>query len=82
MKAVGWTACVVFDCFALVATAMDVCANTLKGCQVKMEDLYDVSEEAIVPSGVAALDHLQAQGYAYIKPWQGRPGSANPDRRS
>lgn len=46
-----------------------VCANTLKGRKIDMEhDLYDVSKADIVPSGVAQLAILQAQGYAYIKP--------------
>ena len=45
-----------------------VCANTLKGRNIKMDDLYDVSEADIVPSGVAQLGILQSQGYAYIKP--------------
>jgi intracellular sulfur oxidation DsrE/DsrF family protein len=46
-----------------------VCANTLKGKTVDYEnDLYDVSKADIVPSGVAELAHLQAQGYTYIKP--------------
>ena len=46
-----------------------VCANTLKGKKVDREHhLYDVSEADIVPSGVAELAKLQAQGYTYIKP--------------
>ena len=46
-----------------------VCANTLKGRKIDVEnDLYDVSKADIVPSGVAQLAILQAQGYAYIKP--------------
>lgn len=45
-----------------------VCANTLKGRQIPVDTLYDVSEADIVPSGVAQLAILQAQGYAYIKP--------------
>ena len=46
-----------------------VCANTLKGRKINAEDdLYDVSEADIVPSGVAQLAILQSQGYAYIKP--------------
>ena len=46
-----------------------VCANTLKGRKVDYEnDLYDVGEGDIVPSGVAELAHLQGQGYTYIKP--------------
>ena len=46
-----------------------VCANTLQGRQVDRErDLYMVDEADIVPSGVAELGILQAQGFAYIKP--------------
>ncbi len=46
-----------------------VCANTLRGKKVSYEqDLYDVSKADIVPSGVAELAKLQAQGYMYIKP--------------
>jgi len=47
----------------------NVCANTLKGKKISSEDdLYNVDESAIVPSGVAELSHLQAQGFTYIKP--------------
>jgi len=46
-----------------------VCNNTLRGREVSYaDDMYDVWEEDIVPSGVAELSHLQAQGYTYIKP--------------
>jgi len=46
-----------------------VCANTLNGRKVNREDqLYMVEETDIVPSGVAELAHLQAQGFTYIKP--------------
>ncbi len=46
-----------------------ICANTLRGRKISYEnDLYDVSKEDIVPSGVAELARLQAMGYAYIKP--------------
>jgi intracellular sulfur oxidation DsrE/DsrF family protein len=49
--------------------AFNVCANTVKGRKVDVEsDLYDVNPSDIVPSGVAELTHLQAQGYTYIKP--------------
>jgi intracellular sulfur oxidation DsrE/DsrF family protein len=48
--------------------SFDVCANTIKGRKVSMDGLYDFSEADIVPSGVAELAHLQAQGYTYIKP--------------
>ncbi len=47
----------------------NVCANTLKGKKINYKnDLWDVSEQDIVPSGVAEIAHLQAQGYTYIKP--------------
>lgn len=49
--------------------AVHVCNNTLKGRKISYEnDLFDVFEEDIVPSGVAELSHLQMQGYTYIKP--------------
>ena len=47
----------------------EVCANTLRGKHIDYEnDLYDVEQADIVPSGVAELARLQAMGYAYIKP--------------
>jgi len=47
----------------------NACANTLKGKKLDREnDLFDVAESDIVPSGVAELAHLQGQGYTYIKP--------------
>lgn len=46
-----------------------VCNNTLKGRKISYEnDLYDVWEEDIVPSGVAEVSRLQHMGYTYIKP--------------
>ena len=46
-----------------------VCANTLKGRNIDAkQDLYDVADADVVPSGVAQLGILQSQGYAYIKP--------------
>ncbi len=49
--------------------AFNVCANTVKGRKVNIEnDLYNVDKADIVPSGVAELSHLQMQGYTYIKP--------------
>mgnify|MGYP003572485191 CR=1 FL=1 len=45
-----------------------ICANTLKGRKVDTANLYDFDEADVVPSGVAELAHLQAQGYTYIKP--------------
>lgn len=49
--------------------AFEVCANTLKGRKIDYKnDLYDVSQKDIVPSGVAELAKLQQEGYVYIKP--------------
>ena len=46
-----------------------ICANTLAGRDIDYEnDLFDVYEEDIVPSGVAELSYLQQQGYTYIRP--------------
>jgi len=46
-----------------------ICANTLKGKKIDYKvDLYDIKEQDIVPSGVAELAKLQAQGFSYIKP--------------
>jgi hypothetical protein len=47
----------------------NVCANTLKGKKINYKnDMYDVSEQDIVPSGVAEIAALQAKGYSYVKP--------------
>ena len=49
--------------------AFNVCANTVRGRKVDLEtDLYNVSQDDIVPSGVAEVAKLQQQGYVYIKP--------------
>ncbi|MEM9028246.1 MAG: DsrE family protein [Pseudomonadota bacterium] len=46
-----------------------VCNNTLNGRKISYEDdLFEVFEDDIVPSGVAELSRLQMQGYTYIKP--------------
>jgi intracellular sulfur oxidation DsrE/DsrF family protein len=47
----------------------NICANTVKGRNVDMaKDLHDASQADIVPSGVAEVAHLQAQGFSYVKP--------------
>jgi intracellular sulfur oxidation DsrE/DsrF family protein len=49
--------------------AFNVCNNTLVGRKISYEnDLYDVWESDIVPSGVAELSKLQQDGFTYIKP--------------
>lgn len=47
----------------------NVCANTVKGRKVNVEnDLYNVDTKDIVKSGVAELAHLQKKGYMYLRP--------------
>ena len=49
--------------------AFEVCNNTLVNKKISYKnDLFDVSEKDIVPSGVAEVANLQQQGYVYIKP--------------
>lgn len=49
--------------------AFQVCNNTLVGRKINYKnDLFDVSEKDIVPSGVAEVANLQQKGYVYIKP--------------
>ncbi|APX91168.1 hypothetical protein BV394_13220 [Brevirhabdus pacifica] len=51
------------------SVAFNVCNNTLVGRKISYEnDLFEVFEDDIVPSGVAELSHLQQQGFTYIKP--------------
>ncbi|MHB2206384.1 DsrE family protein [Methylobacterium sp. CM6257] len=45
-----------------------VCANTLRERKIDRGALYGVSEDDIVPSGVAELARLQGMGFAYIHP--------------
>ncbi len=46
-----------------------VCQNTLKNKKLDYQrDLFDVSQQDLVPSGVAELARLQQQGYVYVKP--------------
>ena len=46
----------------------NVCANTIKGKKIGLDQMYEMFDENVVPSGVAELAHLQQQGYTYIKP--------------
>ena len=50
------------------STSFQVCANTLKGKNISLDQLYEVFDEDVVPSGVAELSRLQQMGYTYIKP--------------
>lgn len=57
------------DNLKLQGISFNVCANTLKGKKINHKtDMYDVSDNDIVPSGVAEIAILQGKGYAYVKP--------------
>jgi uncharacterized protein len=57
------------DNLKLQNVEFQVCNNTVVGRKLDIStDLYDAKESDIIPSGVAHLSHLQAQGYTYIKP--------------
>lgn len=45
-----------------------VCYNTLKGREIKFEELYDAEPEDVIPSGVAEVGRLEAHGYRMLKP--------------
>ncbi|HIB27654.1 MAG TPA: hypothetical protein EYO47_00080 [Candidatus Thioglobus sp.] len=45
-----------------------VCANTLKGKKIDLDQLYDAESTDIVPSGVAEIAALQSQGFSYLRP--------------
>ena len=48
--------------------AFKVCANTLRGRDLEVSDLYYTDESDIVASGVAYLADQQEKGWAYIHP--------------
>jgi len=46
-----------------------ICNNTIVGRNIDPDnDLFDVWDDDIVPSGVAELSYLQQQGFTYVKP--------------
>jgi len=45
-----------------------VCGNTLRERKIARGTLYGVTEDDVVPSGVAELARLQSMGFAYIHP--------------
>ncbi len=45
-----------------------VCANTLVGRSVSIDQLFDASESDIVPAGVAEIASLQQKGFVYLRP--------------
>ena len=55
-----------FDSLCEQGVRFLVCANTLRGRNMKLADIYGATDQDVVPSGVAELGHLQMQGFAYI----------------
>jgi intracellular sulfur oxidation DsrE/DsrF family protein len=45
-----------------------VCQNTLDERHIDWHTLYGVSEDDIVPSGVAEIVRLQMMGFTYVHP--------------
>ena len=45
-----------------------LCANTIRGKKLDKKQLFGLKDSDIVPSGVAEIAHLQAQGFAYVRP--------------
>jgi len=57
------------DNLKMQGIAFNVCGNTVKYKKINYkDDLHDVKEGDIVPSGVAEIAHLQKLGYSYVKP--------------
>ena len=46
----------------------NICANTLKGRKIALDDLHFAEEDDIVPSGVAEIGKLQQDGFVYLRP--------------
>ncbi len=46
----------------------NICANTLKGRKIALEDLHFAEQSDIVPSGVAEIGKLQQEGFVYLRP--------------
>ena len=46
----------------------NICANTLKGRRIALEDLHFAEPVDIVPSGVAEIGKLQQEGFVYLRP--------------
>jgi intracellular sulfur oxidation DsrE/DsrF family protein len=45
-----------------------ICRNTLRGMNLRLEDLYGVQAADVVPSGVAEIARLQGLGFVYVHP--------------
>lgn len=56
------------DNLKIQGVEFSICANTLKGKKIALDELHDAKESDIVPAGVAEIVHLQQQGYMYLRP--------------
>lgn len=56
------------DNLKLQGVEFKVCENTMRNNDIKIEQLYDVSDSDVVKSGVAEIAALQQQGYVYLRP--------------
>ena len=45
-----------------------MCANTIRGKKLDKKSLFGLKDSDIVPSGVAEIAHLEAEGFSNIRP--------------
>lgn len=45
-----------------------VCRNSMRGMNLTVDDVHGITEDDIVPSGVAEIARLQGTGFVYIHP--------------
>ncbi|MCS6891555.1 MAG: DsrE family protein [Rhodovarius sp.] len=55
------------DELKLAGVKFEICRITLTRGNIPLSQLYDASEEDVVPSGVGRIAALQHEGYAYLK---------------
>lgn len=55
------------DELKLAGVRFEICRITLTRGNIPLSQLYDATEEDLVPSGVGRIAELQMEGYAYIK---------------
>ena len=59
---------ITIDNLRLLDVQFLICGNTLKGYHLSIDDLYDVTNDDVVPAGLPAIVALQQQGYIYVRP--------------
>ena len=55
------------DELKLAGVRFEICRITLRLDNIRLEELYDATEEDLVESGVAQVARLQQRGFSYIK---------------